>query len=369
MNKRMAISLLSIISLLSLALSGCIKVEMSFSVHADGSSEAATIVGLSSELIGMAPEEENPMLDIEDQIREQLGEDVAIEQWSEDGYEWIKIINSFSTLEELNTFIREESTMENFSLKKETGIFKERFIFDGDFSTITPASLGQEDAVEGFDVPMDLLNIVDFVLSVSLPGSIVETNGIVDENSGLITWTTSDQEDIQAHAESETWKINIIVIIVVIIVLILLAGSIFLLFFRKQRKTVPRENQGVSHRMDEISGQDAEPKYKTWKVEAGPPTPSAEPIPSAVDPLEEIGTRELLEQINRHLLQDKGKISVGKEAMRIQWTDPRKDHVQRGITIQAQDASTLLINGQPFPATPEGVKTGLVACLRRLQNQ
>jgi hypothetical protein len=369
MNKRMAICLLATISLLSLALSGCIKIEMSFSVQADGSSEAATIVGLSSELMEMAPEDENPMLDIEDQIREELGEEVAIEQWSEDGYEWIKVINSFSNLEELNTFMRDESEVENFSLKKETGIFKEHFIFDADFSTVTPATLGQEGGIEEFDVPMDLLDIVDFVLSVSLPGSIVETNGNVDENSGVITWSTSDQNGIQVHAESEIWNIKLIVIIVVIIVLIILAGSIVLLFLRKKRMRVPGEHQGISHRLEETGGQDAELQYKTSKVEAGHPTPASEPIPIAVDPLEEVGARELLEQVNRHLLQGKGKISGGKDAMRIQWTDPRKDHVQRGITIQVQDASTLLINGQPFPATPEGVKTGLATCLKRLQNQ
>ncbi|NIM93294.1 MAG: hypothetical protein GTO18_06245 [Anaerolineales bacterium] len=76
-----------------------------------------------------------------------------------------------------------------------------------------------------------------------------------------------------------------------------------------------------------------------------------------------VGARQLLEQVNRHVLEGTGELAQGKGAIRLVWSDPESG-TARSIMIRIQDSQTLLINGRPFPATREGIQQGLVTLLK-----
>ena len=82
-----------------------------------------------------------------------------------------------------------------------------------------------------------------------------------------------------------------------------------------------------------------------------------------------IGARELLEQVNSHVLNNRGNISAGKGAIRLVWRDQQDDTVTRGIMITVQDAETILVNGVPFPATRKAAREGLISCLKGMTTQ
>jgi hypothetical protein len=82
------------------------------------------------------------------------------------------------------------------------------------------------------------------------------------------------------------------------------------------------------------------------------PAPPKEPTP-VIPPskiLAMVGARELLDQVNTHVLNNRATISTGKGAIRLVWRDQHDEAVTRGIMITVQDAETILINGAPFPA-------------------
>lgn len=83
--------------------------------------------------------------------------------------------------------------------------------------------------------------------------------------------------------------------------------------------------------------------------------------------LAEMGARQLLEQVNSHILDGRGEITLRSGEIRIEWTDLEDASVQRGIMIRVQDSKTLLINGQPFEATREGAQQGLISCLKGMK--
>lgn len=94
----------------------------------------------------------------------------------------------------------------------------------------------------------------------------------------------------------------------------------------------------------------------------GGPAPEPEPEPSPLlTVLQDIDARTFLEQVNQFTLRNSGTIEDGPGELCLTWPSPAGTHK---ITITAVDQETLLINGQSFPASPEGVKQGIVATLK-----
>lgn len=90
------------------------------------------------------------------------------------------------------------------------------------------------------------------------------------------------------------------------------------------------------------------------------PEPEPEP-PPPLTVLQDIDARSFLEQVNQYTLRNAGTIEDSPGELHLAWPGPAGMH---RITIAAVDQETLMINGQSFPASPEGVKQGIVATLK-----
>ena len=72
--------------------------------------------------------------------------------------------------------------------------------------------------------------------------------------------------------------------------------------------------------------------------------------------------RKRLEEINEFILYGEGEIVEVPGKLSLVWTDPVYE-IQRFLAVKAAGEESLLINGRRYPATAEGLKMGLRACL------
>jgi len=84
-----------------------------------------------------------------------------------------------------------------------------------------------------------------------------------------------------------------------------------------------------------------------------------EPEP-ALTILADVEARGFLEQLNQYKLDNHGQILETDQECRLIWKSPLGTHE---ILVTVQDTETLNINGDFFPATPDGVKKGIIAAL------
>ena len=360
---------MTVMALMSLALSGCISVKTSIFVKQDGSGELGITVGLPTEFITMLPEDENPMADIEQELRQELGEGIAIEQSSEGGYEWCKARRPFSSLDEINALMNGFEFVETFSLQKQGALLKEQFVLDAEYGLESLLDRQYGDEQETLGLPDDLKGLAELQVAVSLPGTVSETNGNYDSASGYTQWSIIGTDLLQIHAISQAWNILQLGLLAAaaLACLFLLALIILVINRMRRRKARAADSANVTQRLLESVQAEEDSSEAIQAVEEESQPSEAEAVVSPSKILAEIGARQLLEQINMHVLKGTGEISTAKGAIRIIWADPQDESVKRGIMIRVQSMDTLLINGQPFPATREGAKQGLISCLKGME--
>lgn len=92
------------------------------------------------------------------------------------------------------------------------------------------------------------------------------------------------------------------------------------------------------------------------------PFPEPEPtLPLTI--LADIEARTFLEQVNHYKLQNQGFIMESETECRLSWNSAQGEHE---ICIKVEGAETLNINGETYPATPDAVKQGIVASLKKI---
>lgn len=80
------------------------------------------------------------------------------------------------------------------------------------------------------------------------------------------------------------------------------------------------------------------------------------------DLLDRIQTRSHLEEVNHFLLHDEGEIIEAPGKLSLVWVDPIRD-TRRFLAVKAAGDDQILVNGRRFPASAEGLRRGLRACL------
>jgi hypothetical protein len=160
--------------------------------------------------------------------------------------------------------------------------------------------------------------------------------------------------------------IGIIGVILILFISIILAIVVLVRRRRKKVETPSDEMLDVAQRLaDSTNGIEEEQRVQeALRAARAAQHASASPRSKI---LAEMGARQLLDQVNSHMLNGSGEITSRSGEIRIEWTDLEDASVQRLIMIRVQDSSTLLINGQPFPTTREGAQQGLISCLKGMK--
>jgi hypothetical protein len=367
MLNRPKANLLPIIVSLGILLSGCVTANTSIVVQADGSGEFVTSIGFPVEFIAvMTSKGIDPIKELRKSLRQEIGLGVKVTQRDESGYKWMDIRRSFSNVDELNDIALRQAFIESFSLQRQRSFLKDRFIldahlnFDG-YSHPFSEKISEEEARSIFDPNTP----IDFNVTLELPGKIIHSNGEYNRSNKTILWEATITDVLEIHASSEKWNTMSIAFTIALSVIAigLIALTVFLLLRIRRKRKAPVEDEVVSQRLVESIQQEEEEEIPTEsKVEKQTVIP-----PSKI--LAMIGARELLDQVNLHVLNHHGNISIGKGAIRLVWKDQHDESVTRGIMITVQDAETILINGVPFPATREAARQGLISCLKGMTKQ
>jgi hypothetical protein len=206
---------------------------------------------------------------------------------------------------------------------------------------------------------------MNFQFSIQLPGSVVETNGLHDDAANMITWSAENTDALAMQATSETWNtLSLIATASLSILGIALVAAIVIVIIRTRRKGKP---ELVDMEVEQRLFDSAQPVVEEEETESTEPDLEEVFPPSKI--LAMIGARELLEQVNHHVLNDRGEITSAKGAIRLVWTDQENTVVTRGIMITVQDSDTIMINGVPFPANREAARQGLISCLKGMTKQ
>ena len=155
---------------------------------------------------------------------------------------------------------------------------------------------------------------------------------------------------------------------VILILFLTITLVVFVLRQRRRKKveTPSEEMLDVAQRLAESFKSAEEEERAREALRAARASQQASSSPRS-KLLAEMGARQLLDQVNSHILNGGGEITTRSGEIRIEWTDLEDASVQRLIMIRVQDSSTLLINGQPFPATREGAQQGLISCLKGMK--
>jgi hypothetical protein len=366
MSFRSATFQLSLVIILSLALSGCITANTSIIVNPDGSGELTASIGFPAKFIAlMSSKDIDPVSELRKTLFRQVGHKVKFDQWQDNEFEWLQLLRPFDSVDELNDFAVRQSFIESFHLKHQRHFLKDQFIIDARFQFDQSSNpfmdvMSEDQTFQNFntDVP------IDSKISLRLPGRILETNGKFDNSTKTILWETNDTNTVEIHAISEKWNMSSLAITIVLgaLTIVLIATIVILLMRIRKRRKPKTEDEVVSQRLVESIQVEPEEIESTPQADRTPVIP-----PSKI--LAMIGARELLDQVNTHVLNNRGNISVGKGAIRLVWRDQRDESVTRGLMITVQDAETILINGVPFPATREAARQGLISCLKGMTNQ
>ena len=335
-------------------------------VNSDGSGKLSTSMGFPTQFIAlMTSKGINPVKDLRQSLFKQVRRGVTFDEWDEDGFEWLQLNRPFGTVDELNDIANAQPFVVIFHLQHQRSFLKDQFILEAQFvfdESSNPFSdvMDENETVSTFDASAPL----DLKISLQLPGRILETNGNYDSSTKNILWETNSTNTLEIRARSEKWnilRIALAIALVVIAIALIAVMVILLMRIRKKRKP-PETDVNVSQRIAESIQAEEEEDIST------PPTDQTPIIPPSKI-LAMIGARELLDQVNTHVLNNRGNISVGKGTIRLVWRDQQDEAVTRGLMITVQDSKTILINGVPFPATRDAARQGLISCLKGMTKQ
>ena len=366
MNFRLITIQLFIVILLTLVLSGCINANTSIVVHSDGSGELTTSIGFPARFIAlMSSKDIDPVAQLRRSLSMQVRHKVDVDQWNDSEFEWLQLTRPFDTVDELNDYAGKQPFIESFRLQTQRHFLKDQFIIDAQFN-FDPSHNPFLDVMSEDQIfaSFDSTEPIDLTISLQLPGRILESNGNVDDSTKTIIWETNDSNSVEIHARSEKWNMPSIAVTIILAVAAIALITLIVILLRRiwKRRRPAVEDEVVSQRLAESiqpEEEDAEPL---------PPTDQKPVIPPSKI-LAMIGARELLDQVNTHVLNNRGNISTGKGAIRLVWKDQHDEAVTRGIMITVKDGETILINGVPFPATREAARQGLISCLKGMTKQ
>lgn len=242
---RSTIKILKLVICLALIipLAGCFKGEFFVDIHPNGSATVAGSYGLNSQAImflGMQDVNiEEQLFDIESEA-----EFTRTSRWVDGEYEWVKVERDFDSIHEVNNSFQEVEILDHFLLTRKTGFFQNQIILDVEFDFSSP------DGTMPDFLGISASDMINFRFLARMPGSVQETNGLMDINDpNLLVWTINFDGVTPIYAKSVTWNyLNIGLISAGFVLLAILVIVLFVLFFltRIKSQTVPSQELSPS---------------------------------------------------------------------------------------------------------------------------
>lgn len=185
--------------LLVLGLSACtIRFDIGMDVKEDESGSFAVFIGLDEEMRDLMSQFGGEDVSLMDQFTGQVPEGFDVEDYSEEGFEGVRLSATFSSIDELNSKLAASGNdqggavgtdlVSNFSLTHDGDEFRFQADLTGLDQTLTDAigEAGGEELMPGFG-PDALSDVFDARFRLTLPGTIQDNNAD-SVNGNTLTW-------------------------------------------------------------------------------------------------------------------------------------------------------------------------------------
>lgn len=328
--------------ILSFALTGCFKGNVSVDIKSNGSGIVSFSFGMTQQAKALVSSQDSNFTQGIEQVMsigdESTPTDVNVTRWVDGDYEWAKVEKEFGSLDEINKVqILNEGLFNHFSLTRKRGILQDEFILDAELDALNS------------DIPSDNSGVdpsafIVMSFSASLPGKIVESNGLVDVNNpNRIVWNAEGNQPVSVKARSVTWNwLNIFGIIAVgfLFVLLVLLGIYMLGGFNNILISTTQNKKDSPQHQQPLQSQNENTNY-----------------------IVDFNIENLLSQINTRALNSAGQFYKKPRQIALVWTDINGK--QRFIDVKELEKNQIAINGQVYSATKENVKLGLISALQK----
>jgi len=209
--------------------SGCVKAQMLLDVHENGLSDMSVALGLTSEAKALMSTQGVNIDQLMNKAFSNSNKAVTTRQWTDGDYEWTEGTVSSLSIEDVNKRMNDNQGMvKSFNLVQEPGLFKNRFVLDMVLQPFAN-SMGTPNSNQTINPS----GMVEFDMLVRLPGKVIETNGVYDQDQNALEWMVDYNSPVTIHAVSEVWNwVNIALFggaVVLIIILFLLGVAILVL--------------------------------------------------------------------------------------------------------------------------------------------
>lgn len=236
----------AVLLMIVMGTSGCFKADISVEVKANGSGVLGIAIGMTEQAKALLSSQGagDPFQSMQDQISQQNGQEAAdleVTRWVDGDYEWMKAERPFSNVEEINALMAENQMFNRFSLTRNHGFLQDEYVLDAELNKIN------DQASSGASLDIDPSTFIEVTFSASLPGKIVESNGVADAaDPNRLTWTAQGEQTVPIQARAMVWNWLVILAIVLVIGLIAalgIAAAVFLVFKGSQKKQLGQVNQ------------------------------------------------------------------------------------------------------------------------------
>jgi hypothetical protein len=216
----------------ALALTGCIKVDLSMTINENDTVDSDVVIAFANTFaheLGMTPDE--MWQAVSGQLGENMPEGTTVEPYAEDGFTGSRI-----TLLSQNIADMTDVGGEELHVVREGN----EFVFTG--------HMDLTGALEGRPVDQEDLDAMDVSLSVTFPGAVTDANGDIDGNT--VTWHPAPGEitDFQARGSAladgsssgiPTW----VWAVAAVAVLAIIALAAFLILSRRKEGEAIDDNE------------------------------------------------------------------------------------------------------------------------------
>ncbi|PJI93747.1 LppM family (lipo)protein [Luteimicrobium subarcticum] len=202
-RRRRAAALTTLAAVTVLALSGCVKIDMAFTLHSDNTADGTVIYAIqdsAAKALGQDPKDLLKEATEGEDPADDFGEGATSEPYQQDGYTGTKVTLKNSSLDDLGGDATSTSGTEDPDDLK--------IVRDGDEFVVSGkldlADLGSDADAEESGLSSDqIASLFDVKIAITFPGAVVSADPAATIDGSTVTWTSSGSDVINLDARGK----------------------------------------------------------------------------------------------------------------------------------------------------------------------
>jgi hypothetical protein len=215
------------ISLTSLLLSGCVKMDLALEINSDKTVSGTLIYAISDALseLGTTSEESDPTTDLFDTS----AKGVTISEYKQDGYTGTKIVLDRVPIEAFN---KEGGETGGFQIIRE----ENKITLKGELDLSSAGTDQSDESDWGAALAKSLFATADLDISVKFPVKVLSTTGTISEDGRTVSWKPQLGEKVDLTTTVELPNQNFILAGIIAGIIALVAVVLFIILKTRRKK-------------------------------------------------------------------------------------------------------------------------------------